>query len=166
VKSASWLYHLLVFLHVTCAVGGPGALAYRSFVLDLARRRGTATAAGVLGVYGQISQVGEVLLYGVVVFGIGAVAAGGSGASFRKPWVGAALAVFVLMVGIVHGLVRPAERRCRSAMLELAAMPFVTPPDRPPQLAELDSLYRRMGAGMGAFNVSLLVALYLMTFKP
>ncbi len=159
-------YNIFVLLHVICAVGGFGALVYRGWVLDLARRRGEAASAGVLAVYGQVSQVGEALIYGLVVFGIAAIAVSGDHALFRKPWVVAALAVFVAMMGVLHGLVRPAERRYRQAMLELAQAPAMAPPNRPPQMAEMDGLYRRIGAGMGAFNVLLLGALYLMVFKP
>ncbi|HUC14426.1 MAG TPA: hypothetical protein VMS00_08230 [Acidimicrobiales bacterium] len=165
-RPASVPFQSFVLLHIICAVGGFGAVAYRSLVLDLARRRGAAAAAGVLAVYGQISQVGEVLVYGALLFGLAAVAAGPSGISFAKPWVGAALGVYIVMVGVLHGLVRPAERRYRRTMLELAQMPAMAPPKRPPQLAELDSLYRRIGVGMGIFNVCLIGALYLMVFKP
>jgi hypothetical protein len=165
-SSGGRLYQFFVLVHVICVVGGVGGIVYRSFVLDLARRRGYAAAAGVLAVFGQVTQVGEVLLYGAGVFGIAAAAAGGSQTSFSRPWVGAALGVFVVMVGVLHGLVRPAERRYRAAMLELAQTPSMAPPARPPQLAELDRLYRRIGAGMGVFNVLLLGVLYLMVFKP
>jgi hypothetical protein len=164
--SVSVLFQSFVLLHIVCAIGGFGALVHRSFVLDLARRRGDAAAAGVLAVYGQISQVGEVLVYGVLVFGLAAVAAAPSGISFSKPWVGAATAVYIAMIGVLHGLVRPAERRYRRTMLELAQIPAMAPPKRPPQLAELDRLYRRIGAGMGIFNVALIGALYLMVFRP
>jgi len=160
------LYKFCVLFHVICVVGGFGAIVYRSFVLDLARRRGYAAAAGALAVFGQVAQVGEFLLYGAGVFGVLAAATGGSQTSFARPWVSAALGVFVLMVGALHGLVRPAERRYRAALLELAQTPAMAPPARPPQLAELDRLYRRIGAGMGVFNVLLLGALYLMVFKP
>ena len=161
-----WLFHVLVLLHIVCVVAGPGALMYRAFVLDLARRRGDAAAAGVLAVYGQISQVGEALLYGAGIFGVAAAADGGDHSYFHKAWVMAALAILVAMVGALHGLVRPAERRYRRAMLELAQAPAMKPPGRPPQRAEMDSLYRRIGAGMGVFNLLLLGALYLMVFKP
>ena len=77
--SVSVLFQSFVLLHVICAIGGFGALVHRSFVLDLARRRGDAAAAGVLAVYGQISQVGEVLVYGVLLFGAG----GGRGGAER-----------------------------------------------------------------------------------
>jgi hypothetical protein len=159
-------YNIFVLLHVICAVGGFGALIYRGWVLDLARRRGEAVSAGVLAVYGQVSQVGEVLIYGLVIFGIAAIAVSGDNSLFKKPWVISALVVFVAMVAVLHGLVRPAERRYREAMLELAQTPALAPPQRPPQMAEMDRLYRRIGAGMGAFNVLLLGALYLMVFKP
>jgi hypothetical protein len=159
-------FNILVLLHIICAVGGFGALVYRGWVLDLARKRGAAASAGVLAVYGQVAQVGEVLIYGLVVFGIAAVAASGDHDLFKKPWVIAALVVFVAMLAVLHGLVRPAERRYRQAMLELAETPAMAPPQRPPQMAEMDRLYGRIGVGMGAFNVLLLGALYLMVFKP
>lgn len=161
-----WLYNLLVLAHITCAVGGFGAVIYRGFLLDLARRRGGAAAAGVLSVYGQISSFAEILIYGVAIFGIAAIAASNDVSYFKKAWVLAALAVYVVMVGVLHGLVRPAERGYRRTMLELAQVPPVAPPERPPQLARLDDLYRRVGAGAGLFNVLLLGELYLMVFKP
>ena len=150
------LYNFFVLLHVVCVVGGFGAIVYRSFVLDLARRRGYAVAAGVLGVFGQVVAGRRVpALRGRPVRVLAAVT-GGSQTSFSRPWVGAALGVYVVMVGVLHGLVRPAERRYRAALLELAQTPAMAPPARPPQLAELDRLYRRIGAGMGIFNVLLL----------
>jgi hypothetical protein len=161
-----WFYHLLVLLHIICAVGGFGGIVYRAFVLDLARRRGDAATAGILSVYGQISTVAEVLIYGTGIFGVAAIAAGGHHAYFHRVWVLAAVAVFVVMVGLLHAMVRPAERRYRAALLELAQSPAVAPPARPPQLAEMDGLRRRVGAGMGLFNLCLLGALYLMVFKP
>jgi hypothetical protein len=161
-----WLYDLMVLLHVICAIGAFGALAYRGLVLSLARQRGDAAQAGVLSVYGQVSQVGELLLYGVGVFGAAAIGAAGHSSYFHRAWVVAALAVFAGMVAILHGALRPAERRYRAILLELAKMPGTPPPRRPPQLAQLEGLTRRIGAATGVFNVLLLGALYLMVYKP
>jgi putative copper export protein len=159
-------FNLFVLLHILCAVGGFGALIYRGWVLDLARRKGAPAAAGVLSVYGQVSQVAEALIYGVLVFGIAAIAVTSDRSLFRKPWVVAAFVVFVAMLGILHAVVRPAERRYKGAMLELAQTPAMAPPARPPQLAEMDRLYGRVALGIGIFNVLLMGALYLMVFKP
>ena len=168
--SAGNLYQLLVLLHVVCAVGGFGALAYGGLVLELGRRRGSAAEAGALAVYGQVSQLGEVLVYGVLVFGAGAVAASGHRVSFSQPWVAAGLGALVVMLGVLHGLIRPAERRYRRAMLALAQLPPAAPPARPAGMAglqaEMASARKRIGASWGAFNALLLGALYLMVFKP
>jgi len=161
----SVLFQVLLFAHIACAVGGFGGLAYRALGLDFARRRGQAATAGVLDVYGQVSVVAEALVYGVVVLGFATLAAA-HGSEFHRPWVPVAVAVYVIMLGLLHGVVKPAEKRYRQTLLALAQAPAEAPPARPPQLAVLDSLYRRIGAGMGGFNLLLLVALYLMVFKP
>ncbi|MHB1497282.1 MAG: hypothetical protein ACYCXN_05155 [Acidimicrobiales bacterium] len=163
-----WPYHLLVLLHIICAVGGFGAVMYRGFSLDLARRQGSAGAAeaGVLAVQGQVSQFAEILIYGVVVFGVAAIGESGHSSQFSKAWVIAGLVVYFVMLGVLHGMVRPAERSYRSTLLELAQVPPTKPPARPPQFAQLDSLRRRISAGTGLFNVLLIGALYLMVFKP
>lgn len=163
-----WLYDLLVLAHVLCAVGGFGAVVYRGLVLDFARRTGRAGAAeaGVLAAYGQVSRFAEVLVYGVAVFGLGALGAAGQGSAWGRPWVIAALVVYVAMVGTLHGVVRPAERAYRETLLELAQLPPLGPPARPPHFARLDDLYRRVAAGTGLVNLCLVGQLYLMVFKP
>lgn len=161
-----WAYNLLVLAHIACAVGGFGALMYRGWLLDLARRRGGAAQAGVLSVYGQVSSFAEILVYGVVVFGLAAIGVANATGYFRHAWVIAALVVYVAMVGVLHGVVRPAERGYRRTMLELAQVPPMPPPQRPPQIGQLDDLYRRISAGTGVFNLLLLGELYLMVFKP
>jgi hypothetical protein len=162
----SVLYDLFVLLHLVCVVGGFGGIVYRAFALEAARRRGEAATAGILDVYGQVSVIAEVLIYGVLVFGAAAVATDHGNAIFHRPWLPVAVGVYLVMVGVLHGMVRPSEKRYRAVLLDLAQAPPVAPPARPPHLAELDRVYRRLGAGMGLFNVLLLAALYLMVFKP
>ena len=162
----SVLFDLFVLLHLVCVVGGFGGIVYRAFALEAARRRGEAATAGILDVYGQVSVIAEVLIYGALVFGVAALAADHGSSIFHRVWVPIAVGVYVVMLGVLHGLVRPSEKRYRAVLLDLAQAPPVAPPARPPHLAELDRVYRRLGAGMGLFNVLLLAALYLMVFKP
>lgn len=160
------LAQAFLFLHILCAIGGFGGLVYRGLALEVARRRGDAATAGVLSVYSQISVVAEILVYGVLIFGIATVAASHNSSEYHKPWLVIAIVVYVLMIGLLHGLLRPAERRYREALLELAELPAVAPPARPPQLAELEALNGRIGLATGGLNVLLVVALYLMVFRP
>lgn len=159
-------YRLLVLLHLICAVGGFGGIIYRALALDLARRRGEAATAGILDVYGQVSVLAEALIYGVLIFGVAAVAVDHGDRTFHRPWLPVAVGLYVVMVGVLHGMVRPSEKRYRDTLLGLAQSPPVAPPARPPHYAELDRLHRRLSLGMGLFNVCLLGALYLMVFKP
>jgi hypothetical protein len=160
------LFQLMVLLHLICVIGGFGAIIYNGLAFELARRRNPLTAAGVLDVDSQIAQFGEILLYGVFLFGIGAVVTSQHHLNFGLPWVSAGLGLFVAMIGVRHAMVRPAERRSRAALLELARQPSLPPPGRPPQMDELDSLARRIAIGSGAFNVLLLAAIVVMVIKP
>jgi hypothetical protein len=155
-----------LLLHLVCVVGGFGGIVYRAFALEAARRKGEAATAGILDVYGQVSLIAEFLIYGALVFGVAAVATDHNNPAFHRPWLPVAVGLYVVMVGVLHGMVRPSEKHYRAVLLDLAQAPAVAPPDRPPQLAELDRTYRRLGLGMGLFNMFLLGALYLMVFKP
>jgi hypothetical protein len=115
-------YKLFV-LHIICVGGGFGGIVYRAFVSTWPAGAAMSCHAGILGcVRPDFLQVAEVLIYGD-----GRIRRGCRGrrrapqlTSFARPWVGAALVMYVVMVGVLHGLVRPAERRYRAALLELA----------------------------------------------
>jgi uncharacterized membrane protein len=157
-------YNVLVFFHLICVIGGFGALAYNGLYLNLSRRRGPAAAA-VLDVNRQVSGLGELLVYGVFIFGIAAIGASHSHYKFSQGWVSAALALYVVVIGILHGMIRPAQRERDAAVAELQQAPAVAG-TRPPGVARVDALDRRISIGWGLFNVIVIVVVYLMAFKP
>lgn len=157
-------FKVLVGLHLVCVIGGFGLLAYGGLYLSLARRRGP-DAAGLMEVNRLVSALAELLVYGAVLFGLAAVGASGRAYRFTQLWVWLAFALYVADVGVLHGLIKPTQRQYASTMAELATTPE-TPSVRPPQVARLDELERRIGLGWGAFNVVVLAVVFLMVFKP
>lgn len=163
-------YRIFVLLHLLCVIGGFGALAYNGVYLTLARRQRSGVAqAHVLGVNRSVSTLAELLVYGVVLFGIAAVGSSKSVYGFDDAWVIAALALYVVDLGILHGWIRRHQRRydaVSAALVAATSPPEATSTAQPLEIAELGRLERRIGAGWGVFNIVVVVVVYLMVFKP
>ena len=158
-------FKILVMLHVFCVVGGFGGLAYNGLYMGLAQRRRQGGTSAVLEVNRMVSGLAEVLVYGALLFGIGAVASSHSQIKFNKPWVWAAFGVYLVLVGVLHGWIRPNQRRYADVVNKLET-PAPAGESRDAELADLKSLERRVGLGWGAFNVLVIGAFYLMVFQP
>ena len=161
-------FKVLVVLHVICVIGGFGGLAYNALYMSLAQRRPGGGTSAVLDVNRMVSGLGEILVYAAIVFGIGAVGLSHKHISFGDAWVSAALAVAVVDVGILHGWIRPNQRRYAAVVTELEKplSDGETAEDRVGTIGALQSLEKRVGIGWGAFNVLVIGAVYLMVFQP
>ncbi len=149
-------YHLLVLLHLIFVVGAIGALSYNGLYLLLARRQSPGTAGAVLGITAQVALLGELLFYAGFIFGLAAVGASHSTWKFSQAWVSAAFALFLVEVAILHAWIRPHQRQYQAALST----------EPPVEAAGLSALEKRVAAGWGAFNVLVVVIIYLMVFKP
>ena len=161
-------FKVLVVLHVICVIGGFGGLAYNALYLSLAQRRQGGGTSAVLDINRMVSGLGEVLVYAAIVFGIGAVGLSHRHISFGDAWVSAALAVAIVDVGILHGWIRPNQRRYTAVVAELEK-PLAegeAAADRVGTVGTLQALEKRVGFGWGAFNVLVIGAVYLMVFQP
>jgi uncharacterized membrane protein len=104
-------FEILVLLHVLCAVGGFGAVAYNGLYTSLAARRPDGGTSAVLEVNRLVSGLAEMLIYAALLFGVGAVAASHSTIKFSSPWVSAAFGVYLLAIGVLHGWIRPNQAK-------------------------------------------------------
>ena len=160
-------FNILVMLHILCVVGGFGAVAYNGLYASLAQRRPAGGTSAVIEVNKLVSGLAEMLIYAALLFGIGAVSAAGkhSDIKFGDAWVAAAFAVYLVDVGILHGLIRPAQRRYSDVVKRLES-PVGPGQDRDTDVATLKTLEKRVGFGWGLFNVLVIGAIYLMVFQP
>jgi uncharacterized membrane protein len=157
-------YKLLVMLHLLCVVGGFGALAYNALYMSLAQRRPQGGTGAVLEVNGLVSGLAELLIYAALLFGIGAITASHSTVKFSQAWVSAALGVYIAALGVLHGWVKRHQRDYTAMVKKLEG--GAEPSTQQKDLAELQRLEKMVGAGWGVFNVLVIVAIYLMVFKP
>jgi uncharacterized membrane protein len=159
----STAFKLLVLLHVLCVIGGFGAVAYNALYLSLAQRRdGGRGAAAVLEINHMVSGLAELLIYAAFVFGIGAVTTSQHQFKFSQAWISAAMAVYLVDIGVLHGWIRPQQRRYLAAAKEAEA----SSGGRPLQVEQLAAIEKRVAAGWAVFNILVIGAVYLMVFKP
>lgn len=158
-------FNILVLLHVLCVIGAFGGLGYNALYMSLAQRRQGGGTSAVLEVNRMVSGLAEALLYAAVLFGIGAVGASHKRIGFGDAWVSAALAVAVVDIGILHGWIRPNQRRY-AAVVERLEAPATSGSSRDEDVAALGSYEKRVGFGWGVFNVLVIGAVYLMVFQP
>lgn len=163
-------FHVLVLLHVLCVIAGFGALAYNGLYLSLAQRRPAGGTSAVLEVNKLVSGLAELLLYAALLFGIGAVGAAGkhSDIKFADAWISAALAVYVVDIAILHGWIRPNQRRHSGVVgrLEAPLAPGESLEDRQGDVGLLRSFEKRVGFGWAVFDLLVVGAVYLMVFQP
>jgi uncharacterized membrane protein len=153
-------------LHLLCVIGGFGAVAYNALYVSLAQRRpGAIGSTAILEVNTLVSGLAELLIYAALVFGIGAVTTSQSQVKFSQAWVSAAFAIYLVDIAILHGWIRRHQRHYVAVVRQVEEA-NIAPGTRPPELAMLAGLEKRVALGWGVFNLLVVVAVYLMVFKP
>ncbi|HLI00212.1 MAG TPA: DUF2269 family protein [Acidimicrobiales bacterium] len=154
-------FKVLLTLHLLCVIGGFGYLAYSGVTLVVGRRRGAAI--GTLEVTLQVGLLAELLIYGAVIFGIGAVGSSHHW-KFQQTWVWLALVLYVVALGILHGLIKRSQREYATLARQLSQVGPVR--ERPPQIDRIESLEQRIAFGWGVFNLLVVAVVCLMVWKP
>lgn len=155
-------YDIALLLHLLCAIGGFGYLAYNGLTITLGRRRGAALST--LQVTQQVSGLAEIAVYGAFIFGVVAVGAS-SEWSFTQAWVPVSMVLYLAAIGLLHGVIRKGQREY-SALAGVLASSSGPIPASAPELRRIESLERRITLGWGAFNVLTVAVVALMVFRP
>jgi uncharacterized membrane protein len=151
----STLYNLLLLLHILAAIVGFGGIALNSIYLARARALPGQQGHAVLEANSFVtSKVSEMAIYATFLLGILVLVASDGVFEFSEGWVSAAFVVMIAMVGVIHGMIRPATRQ----LIALSGSGSGT--------GEAGALERRVTIGTGGINVLLVIALWLMIWKP
>jgi uncharacterized membrane protein len=159
-------YNIVKVLHILCAIVGFGAVTLNGLYGAQAKARGGTDAAAIGQAVYRVSTVGEYFIYAVFVLGIALVAMGNNLFDFGQTWVWLSMVLYIIGLGLSHGLLRPRVRRMNAVLVELAASPGSGGTGPPPQAAELDALAKQVAATEMALNLLLVVILVFMVFKP
>jgi uncharacterized membrane protein len=161
----SGLYKLLLVLHLLTVVVGLGTVSLNALYGRESRVRRGAAGLAITEANEFVSSVATYVIYLIPITGILLVLASDSIWKFSQTWLWLALVLYVVALGIVHGVVRPTVRKMIGLMRVMEAGP---PPagGPPPQVAQLEALGATMAKAGPALSVLLVTLTALMVWKP
>jgi uncharacterized membrane protein len=159
------LYRTVLVLHVMTAIVGFGAVFLNGLYAAEAKKRQGPSGRAVIEANFAVTKVGEKLIYAVPLLGILLVLVSDDAWSFSDTWIWLSMALYVVGIGVSHGVLIPGAKKIIALMVDMESGP---PPagGPPPQVAEIEALGKRQAMAGGFLNVLLVVLVGLMVFKP
>ena len=115
-----------------------------------------------------VSKIGEYFIYAVFLLGFAVIGLSDSVWKFSQTWVWLAVVLYIVAIGISHGILMPTVKRMGALMRELVAAgpppPGAAGP--PPQAAEMAALGQKLGVVGPVLDIFMIVVLFLMVWKP
>ena len=163
-------YRIVLILHILCAIIGFGAVFLNGIYGAQAKARSGAEGLAIMEANFKVSRIGEYFIYAVFLLGFALVQMSDDVFKFSQTWLWLALAVYVIALGISHGLLIPRVKKMIALMRELVdagpAGAGAGPAGPPPQAAQLEALGKQVAVFTGSLNVMLIVIVFLMVWKP
>jgi len=160
----SFGYNVVLLLHILSAIIGFGGVILNGVYASRARQLPPEQNLAVMEVNTFVSmKVAEVFIYLVPIFGLGLVSMGDWG--WGSLWVWLSIVLYVLSLGVSHGALMPTVKKMLDLQREMvAAGPSAGGP--PPQVAQLEAMGKKVGGLSMVLDLSLVVILVLMIWKP
>jgi uncharacterized membrane protein len=159
------VYKIVLVLHILCAIVGFGAVFLNGIYGQQAKARRGREGLAISQANLLVSEVGSYFIYAVFVFGILLVLIGDNVFDFGQTWIWLSMLLYIAALVVSLGMLRPTVRRMQVLMEEMIATgPSQAGP--PPQAAEMEVLGKRLGIIGPALDLTMIVILVLMVFKP
>jgi uncharacterized membrane protein len=160
-------YKLVLLLHILTAIVGFGAVFLNGLYWRAAERRKGVEGLAIAEINYDVSQMAGYFIYAVPVLGILLVLMSDKFYEFSQAWISLSFVLYIVMLGLMHGVLRPNVKKIQALMREVAAMgPTAAGAGRPAQVDEIERLGRTAGLTGTILNLILVVILYVMIWKP
>ena len=160
-------YKIVLLLHILCAIIGFGTVILNGLYGREAKRRPGPGGLAITEANLTVSGIAEYFIYAVFLLGLALVLMSDGAWAFRQTWIWLAMALYVVGIGISHGIVFPSARRMRDLAAELTAGgPPAGAVGPPPQVAEMERVGKTLGASSSFLHLLLVALLVLMIWKP
>jgi hypothetical protein len=167
------LYKLCLVLHILCAIVGFGAVFLNGLYGAQMRARLQAGRPNeALAIYEAnltVSKIGEYFIYAVFLFGFALLGLSDSVWEFSQTWIWLSIVLYLVAIGLSHGVLQPTVKRMGELMRELVTAgppPAGAPPGPPPQAVEMQALGQKLGVVGPTLDLFMIVILFLMVWKP
>ncbi len=160
----SGIYKFLFVLHILSVIVGIGAVVLNGlYAAQTAKRKGPEGRAVSEANY-WVSSIAEYVIYTIPIWGILLVLTSDDAWEFSQFWIWGALLLFLIALGISHGVMFPSHKRVNELLAELER----TAPTggAPPQVTELDRLNQKLAVGGMTLDVIVVIFVVLMIWKP
>ena len=162
-------YKIVLLLHILCAIVGFGTVILNGLYGREAKRRPGPGGLSISEANLFVSQIAEYFIYAVFVFGIALVFMSDKAWEFGQTWIWLAMALYIVGIGVSHGVLFPNAKRMRDLAAELVAAgppPPDAPPGPPSQVVEMARREKTLGAASTFLHLLLVAILVLMIWKP
>jgi len=156
----SVMYQIVLLLHIATAIVGFGGVIAHSAYNAKAFGGNAGDARVLLNTTQIVTNLAHYAIYGVFLLGIALVALSDGGISFGAPWISASFVVWFAIVGIAHGMVKPAVRSLKEKAEGMNAA------SRMAEDPEVLGLAKKLALGDGLTQLLIVTALVLMVWQP
>ncbi len=166
--AGSGLYKLVLVLHLLCAIVGFGSVMLAGVFASKAQARGGREGLAVTEVLVDVAEHwSEWFIYAVPILGILLILLSDDAWKFSQAWISVSFLLYIVGLGVSHGVHFPNLRRMNALAAELlAGGPSAAGQGPPPQVAELEARGKK-AAAVGMFlNLLVVAILFLMVWKP
>lgn len=154
------MYEIVLVLHIAASIVGFGGIIAHSAYNSKAFGGAAGEARVLLSTTQRVTNLAHYAIYGVFLLGLALVALSDPAISFGAPWISASFVVWFAIVGIAHGMVKPAVRSL------LAKAESLEPSARMADDPEVLSQAKKLAVGDGLTQLLIVVALVLMVWQP
>ena len=163
-------YKIVLLLHILCAIVGFGGVLLNGLYGREAKRRPGPGGLAIAEANLFVSRIAEYFIYAVFVLGFALVGMSKDAWEFSQTWIWLAIVLYIVGIGVSHGVLFPNAKRMRDLAAELVAAgpppPDAPPGPPPPQLEEMARREKTLGAASTFLDLVLVAILVLMIWKP
>jgi uncharacterized membrane protein len=162
-------YDVVLVLHILASIVGFGTVVLNGVRGAHAKARPGPGGLAIGESAFQVSKIAELFIYTVPIFGIGLVFMSDDAWEFEQAWIAISIVLYIVGLGISHGVMMPSEKKMNALAAELVAAgppPAGAAGGPPPQAVEMEALEKKLAIGGTVLNLLLVVIVVLMVFKP
>jgi uncharacterized membrane protein len=142
-------------------VVGFGTVALNGLYVAAAKRRGGTEAAAIHDATYSVSKIAEYFIYAVPLLGIALIILSDEVWEFSQSWISISFLLYIVGLGVSHGLLWPNYRRLNTLVREAAMSGGGSA-----SVAEMEAADKKVALAGTLLNIIVVVIIALMIWKP